>query len=76
MEPNMNVNSPEFMQSMAVLMEEALASPDGLRALAAAIAPLVTSRERLLNMAEKARSVSVPDAAERVAGLCREYLAA
>ncbi len=57
----------------AILLPEAEL---GAASLAAAIEPLVTNRERLLNMAEKARSVSVPDAAERVAELCREYLTA
>jgi len=33
-----NTNSQEFMESMAKLMREALESPDGMRALAAAIA--------------------------------------
>jgi UDP-N-acetylglucosamine--N-acetylmuramyl-(pentapeptide) pyrophosphoryl-undecaprenol N-acetylglucosamine transferase len=44
--------------------------------LAAAIEPLVSNRGKLCEMAEKARSVSVPDAAERVAQICREYLTA
>jgi UDP-N-acetylglucosamine--N-acetylmuramyl-(pentapeptide) pyrophosphoryl-undecaprenol N-acetylglucosamine transferase len=44
--------------------------------LAEALVPLIGSRETLVSMAEKARSVSVPDAAERVAVLCREYLPA
>jgi hypothetical protein len=39
MEPAINVHSDEFMQAMAELMAEAAESPDGLRALAAAIAP-------------------------------------
>ena len=39
MEPDTNVHSDEFMQAMAALMSEAAASPEGLRALAAAIAP-------------------------------------
>jgi UDP-N-acetylglucosamine--N-acetylmuramyl-(pentapeptide) pyrophosphoryl-undecaprenol N-acetylglucosamine transferase len=44
--------------------------------LAAALAPLIGRRDTLVSMAEKARSVSAPDAAERVAGLCRAYLPA
>jgi len=39
MEPAINVHSAEFMQLMAELMSEASESPEGLRALAAAIAP-------------------------------------
>jgi hypothetical protein len=39
MEPELNVHSEEFMQAMAALMSEAAQSPEGLRALAAAIAP-------------------------------------
>ncbi len=39
MEPEQNVHSDEFMQDMAALMSEAAESPEGLRALAAAIAP-------------------------------------
>ena len=39
MEPKLNVHSEEFMAQMAALMTEAAASPEGLRALAAAIAP-------------------------------------
>jgi len=39
MEPELNVHSEEFMQAMAALMSEAAESPEGLRALAAAIAP-------------------------------------
>jgi len=39
MEPDTNVHSNEFMQTMAMLMAQAAESPEGLRALAAAIAP-------------------------------------
>jgi len=39
MEHDINVQSEEFMQTMAELMSEAAESPEGLRALAAAIAP-------------------------------------
>jgi len=39
MEPDINVQSEEFMEAMAELMSEAAESPEGLRALAAAIAP-------------------------------------
>jgi len=57
----------------AVLMPEA-----GLTAssLAEVLGKQMTSRENLLDMAKKARSVAVPDAADRVAALCMEYLAA
>ena len=36
---------------------------------------LAVDRKNLVQMAENARTVSVPDSAERVAGLCMEYLA-
>lgn len=42
--------------------------------LAATLDPLVTNREKLVAMAENARSVAVPDSADRVARLCEEYL--
>jgi len=44
--------------------------------LAATLESLMISRETLLSMAEKARAVSVPDSADRVARLCLEYLPA
>jgi UDP-N-acetylglucosamine--N-acetylmuramyl-(pentapeptide) pyrophosphoryl-undecaprenol N-acetylglucosamine transferase len=55
----------------AILMPES-----GLSAqtLAAALSSLLADRGKLMIMAEKARSVSIPDAADRVAALCREYL--
>lgn len=57
----------------AVLLPEA-----GLNAqsLATVLSALVADREKLVTMAEKARSVSIPDAADRVAALCQEYLPA
>jgi len=57
----------------AVLMPE---SETDAQSLAAVLEELMNNRKRLLDMANKARSVSVPDAAERVANLCMEYLAA
>jgi UDP-N-acetylglucosamine--N-acetylmuramyl-(pentapeptide) pyrophosphoryl-undecaprenol N-acetylglucosamine transferase len=42
--------------------------------LAAALDLLVTNRGKLIDMAENARSVAVPDSADRVARLCEEYL--
>mgnify|MGYP005839265371 CR=1 FL=1 len=42
--------------------------------LAATLASLLASRPRLLEMAGKARAAAVPDAAERVADCCMEYL--
>jgi UDP-N-acetylglucosamine--N-acetylmuramyl-(pentapeptide) pyrophosphoryl-undecaprenol N-acetylglucosamine transferase len=57
----------------AILMPEADLSA---QSLAIALELLIADREKLLAMAEKARSVSVSDAADRVAGLCREYLPA
>ena len=57
----------------AILMPEA-----GLDAqsMAAALESLMADREKLLSMAEKARAVSVPDSADRVARLCLEYQSA
>ena len=54
-----------------------LLSEGGLDAerLAGELNPLLTDRERLLDMATRARGAAVPDAAARVADLCREYLA-
>jgi UDP-N-acetylglucosamine--N-acetylmuramyl-(pentapeptide) pyrophosphoryl-undecaprenol N-acetylglucosamine transferase len=46
------------------------------RSLADTLDSLMGSREKLVSMAEKARSVSVPDSADRVARLCMEYLPA
>ena len=57
----------------AVLMPEA---GNNARSLATILGPLMADREKLLSMAEKARSVSVPDSADRVARLCLEYLPA
>jgi len=57
----------------ALLMAEADLSA---AVLAAALEPLISDREKLVEMAEKARSVSVSDAADRVADLCLEYLPA
>ncbi|MBT8048812.1 MAG: undecaprenyldiphospho-muramoylpentapeptide beta-N-acetylglucosaminyltransferase [Xanthomonadales bacterium] len=42
--------------------------------LAHTLEPLVSERGKLVVMAECARSVAVPDSADRVARLCREYL--
>lgn len=57
----------------AVLMPES--STDAV-SLSAQLADLMGQRQKLLVMAEKARAVSVPDAAERVANMCMEYHAA
>ena len=43
--------------------------------LAAVLQELLGNRERLLQMAEAARTVAVPDAAGRVAQLCMEFIA-
>jgi len=44
--------------------------------LAAALGSLLADRGKLVTMAERARSVAIPDAAERVAAICRECLPA
>jgi UDP-N-acetylglucosamine--N-acetylmuramyl-(pentapeptide) pyrophosphoryl-undecaprenol N-acetylglucosamine transferase len=57
----------------AVLLQE---SDTDARSLSAVLKGLMSHRGKLLEMAEKARGVSVPDSAERVANLCMEYQAA
>jgi len=57
----------------AVLMPESAMDE---KTLAEALEPLVSDRKTLLAMAQKAREVSVPDSADRVAALCAEYIAA
>ena len=44
--------------------------------LANIFSKLLDDRERLMTMATAARSVAVPDSAERVAALCREFMPA
>ena len=44
MKNKINIHSQEYMETMARLMTEALESPDGMRALAAAIAAHVCSK--------------------------------
>ncbi|MBT8065455.1 MAG: undecaprenyldiphospho-muramoylpentapeptide beta-N-acetylglucosaminyltransferase [Gammaproteobacteria bacterium] len=56
----------------ALLLPEAELTPERL---AEALQPLVADRARLADMASKARGRAVPDAADRVAALCMEYLA-
>lgn len=56
----------------ALLLPESACSP---RALADALGGLLSSRARLLKMAEQARSVAIADSAERVADFCMEYAA-
>ncbi len=57
----------------AVLMPEAGISA---KAMAQALEPLTRDRELRISMANKARAVAIPDSAERVSRLCREYLTA
>ncbi len=45
-------------------------------AMAQALEPLVGDRELRISMANKARAVAIPDSAERVTRMCREYLPA
>ena len=44
--------------------------------LSASLRRLLGDRSRLLGMASAARSVAIPDSADRVAALCREFLPA
>ena len=55
----------------ALLMQE---SQTDARKLANVLSPLAGDRARLAGMAERGRAVAVPDSANRVAALCREYL--
>lgn len=57
----------------AVLLQESGADA---RSLSGALRNLAGDRKKLLEMAERARAVSVPDSAERVARMCMEYQAA
>jgi UDP-N-acetylglucosamine--N-acetylmuramyl-(pentapeptide) pyrophosphoryl-undecaprenol N-acetylglucosamine transferase len=57
----------------AVLMQESSADA---RSLSRVLRDLIGDRQKLMDMAERARAVSVPDSAERVARLCMEYQAA
>ena len=57
----------------AVLMQESVTDAQSLSDV---LTDLMGDRKKLLEMAEKARAVSVPDSAERVARLCMEYQAA
>jgi UDP-N-acetylglucosamine--N-acetylmuramyl-(pentapeptide) pyrophosphoryl-undecaprenol N-acetylglucosamine transferase len=56
----------------AVLLPEAELDA---RILADSLQDLLGDRQKLLDMACRARSVATPDAAERVAGLCEEFTA-
>ena len=55
----------------ALLLQE---SQTAARKLANVRSPLVGDRARLASMAIRGRAVAVPDSAERVAKLCREYI--
>ena len=57
----------------AELMPEAECTPE---ALAGSFFRLLGDRVRLLEMANAARSVAIPDSADRVAALCREFIPA
>ena len=57
----------------AVLVQE---SETDAQSLSAVLGSLMSDRTGLLEMATRARSVSVPDSAARVADLCMEYQAA
>ena len=55
----------------ALLLQE---SQTDARKLANVLSPLAGDRARLASMAIRGRAVAVPDSADRVAGLCREYI--
>ena len=57
----------------AVVMQE---SDTDARSLSSVLEDLISDRQKLVDMAERARAASVPDSAERVARLCMEYQAA
>ncbi|MBT8039695.1 MAG: undecaprenyldiphospho-muramoylpentapeptide beta-N-acetylglucosaminyltransferase [Gammaproteobacteria bacterium] len=54
----------------ALLMQE---SATDARTLAKVLSPLAGDRARLANMASRGRAVAIPDSADRVAALCKEY---
>ena len=56
----------------ALLLQE---SQTDARKLANVLSSLAGDRAGLANMAMRGRAVAVPDSTDRVAGLCREYLA-
>jgi UDP-N-acetylglucosamine--N-acetylmuramyl-(pentapeptide) pyrophosphoryl-undecaprenol N-acetylglucosamine transferase len=55
----------------ALLLQE---SQTDARTLANVLSPLAGDRARLASMAIRGRAVAVPDSANRVAALCREYM--
>ena len=55
----------------ALLLQE---SQTDARTLAKALSSLVGDRARLVSMAVRGRAAAVPDSADRVAALCREYV--
>ena len=55
----------------ALLLQE---SQTDARTLANVLFPLAGNRARLAGMASRGRAVAVPDSADRVAALCREYV--
>jgi UDP-N-acetylglucosamine--N-acetylmuramyl-(pentapeptide) pyrophosphoryl-undecaprenol N-acetylglucosamine transferase len=57
----------------ALLVQEADIDPRGFADL---LRPLLADRERLLEMARRARALAVPDSADQVANACTEYRAA
>jgi len=57
----------------ALLMQESATDAGNLSAV---LGGLLADRGKLIEMAENARAVSVPDSAERVAGMCMEFQAA
>jgi UDP-N-acetylglucosamine--N-acetylmuramyl-(pentapeptide) pyrophosphoryl-undecaprenol N-acetylglucosamine transferase len=65
----------EFLEETgaAVVMQE---SSTDAHSLSSVLGGLMSDRQKLVEMAEGARAVSVPDSAERVARLCMEYQAA
>jgi UDP-N-acetylglucosamine--N-acetylmuramyl-(pentapeptide) pyrophosphoryl-undecaprenol N-acetylglucosamine transferase len=58
-------------QDAALLMQE---SQTDARKLANVLSSLAGDRARLVSMATRGRAAAVPDAADRVAALCREYV--
>jgi UDP-N-acetylglucosamine--N-acetylmuramyl-(pentapeptide) pyrophosphoryl-undecaprenol N-acetylglucosamine transferase len=55
----------------ALLLQQ---SQTDARKLANVLSPLAGDRARLAGMARRGRAAAVPDSADRVAALCREYV--
>ncbi len=65
-------NAEYLVENDAALLVQQ--SQTDARKLANVLSPLAGDRARLASMARRGRAAAVPDSADRVAALCREYL--